>query len=388
MSLMVLGFVMAAAGLISGDDERIRASMTYGNFDSPPAHGQSAVGYLSPGIADLARDKAYRFDGGVEWPPLAALAIVFAVILFWRVWRNPEVRKGGGARWLVQWLGFVGTRIGVLRVGQVLPVPRCALGVLPVLNCQACEMANGACPIAALQVGFLHLDIPLLAVGTVVAAGALAGRWFCGWLCPFGLLEDLLGRFSTARLKAAAGWRWAPFVVLGLVAVLALAMGLAGLVESFPFCSTACPSGVVLGLAPYFLSTGKPGVQAALSQPWPAVGGMFFWLSVHAVALLVYLALKLNVSGRLFCRYLCPLGAALGLFNRWSLVRISGSGELCRACGRCLSTCPMGGTFRGEEFLSECGCIRCGACVRNCDRGNRAWVFGAGNEEGQVHGAA
>ncbi|MBM4352985.1 MAG: 4Fe-4S binding protein [Deltaproteobacteria bacterium] len=381
--LIAVALLLLVCGLLSGDWRRAADVMTYGNFDFAPSEGQSGIMYLAPGTPDLAIRKVYEFGRGILWHPLVALSTLFAIVLFWRRFRDPD-SAAGSRRWLVQWLGFVGTRVGMLRTGQVLPVQRCTLGVLPVLNCQTCEMANGACPIAAIQASLRHQDIPMLAVGVVTAAGLAAGRWFCGWLCPFGLIEDLLDRLSRDRLRLPRRLEYGRFVMLGLVVLVPIGLGLAGVVQIFPFCSTVCPSGMILGLAPYYLTTGKPAVAAILSAP-AAQPGAFAVVAGHLAGLVAYLGLALNVKGRFFCRYLCPLGAFLGLFNRVSLVRIENDPTGCGECRACVGGCPTGSAGPVDDFLAASGCIRCGRCVRACPSGNRQWTVGWGGRTEVKH---
>jgi ferredoxin-type protein NapH len=367
--LLALGLLLASVGYLAGGRTELAGLMTYGNFDLPPADAQSGIMYLAPGGPDRALDKVYRFGQGIEWHPLVALGILFGLILFWRVFRAPDLRTS--RRWLVQWLGFVGTRLGVL-----LPVPRCALGALPILNCQTCEMANSACPIAAFQAGLRHHDALLLSAGVVVAAGAASGRWVCGWLCPFGLIEELIGRLSLRRVRLPRRLEWGRFLMLGLVLLGPLALSWFGTEGLLPFCASFCVSGKILGLAPYYLTTGSPGLADVLAAPAEHGGRLALFL-FHASFLLGYLALVLLVAGRVFCRFLCPLGAALGLFNTIALVGVEGDAATCRACGRCVAACPAGGALQGDDFLARSGCIACGRCVQSCDRGNRRWRFGA-----------
>lgn len=372
--LLVASIAAIAIGVTAGDRQRVSDVMTYGNFDAPPSEGASGVMYLAPGVRDRAIEQVYRFDGPVVWHPILALGALFLIILFWRVFRSPDARAGGH-RWLVQWLGFVGTRVGMLRVAGVLPVPRCALGVLPLMNCQTCEMANGACPIGAAQAFLRYGDFPTLVVGTVTAFALAAGRWFCGWLCPFGLIEDLLDRLARDRLRPPRRLEWGRFVTLALVIVAPLLMGLAGVVSWFPFCSTVCPSGMILGLGPYYLTHGVPALGEVLADPATHLIGLGVF-SAHALGLILYLGLALNVTGRVFCRYLCPLGAFLGLFNPIAYVRVEGSPEACGACTACHGTCPAGLAPQRDDFLARTGCLRCGRCVTACASGNRRWVFG------------
>ena len=383
VSILLVGIALIIAGSLYDDVVLVSDTMTYGNFDAPPSQGQSGIAYLAPGTPDLASDKVYRFDGWVNWHPLVALSVLFVLILFWRVFRHDDLRTGS-RRWLVQWLGFVGTRIGMLRAGQVLPVQRCSLGVLPLMNCQTCEMANGACPIAAFQVALQHQSLPMLAGGIMVSSGVMAGGWLCGWLCPFGLVEDLLDRFSVDRIRLPRNLEYTRYVMLGLVVLVPLTMGLLGITSVFPFCATICPSGMILGLTPYYLTTAKPGLAAILSDP-SADWGAFGMVCAHTLGLFVYLGLALKMSGRFFCRYFCPLGAFLGLFNRVSLVQIRTDPDRCGKCTSCETVCPMGLKPQASDFLNATGCIRCGHCVNACPKDNRNWTFLPDRQQNRSH---
>ena len=98
-------------------------------------------------------------------------------------------------------------------------------------------------------------------------------------------------------------------------------------------------------------------------------GGLFQRLSggaFHRLAragLLALLLLSLLIS-RSFCRYLCPLGAIYGLFNRIALAHLDYAQESCVNCGACESVCPMG--IDPKTQFNSAECIRCGRCSRAC----------------------
>ena len=64
---------------------------------------------------------------------------------------------------------------------------------------------------------------------------------------------------------------------------------------------------------------------------------------------------------RAFCRFVCPLGAIYGLFNRFSLLGVKVETSKCTSCGRCVHTCKMDVAHVGDRE-----CIQCGECVRQC----------------------
>jgi ferredoxin-like protein FixX len=361
--LAVVGLALVVAGLLRGEMQTVRETSTYRNFDVPSA--QSGVEYLTPGVPDRANEGEYTFDGPIHTAPLVALGIVFLVFF---VLRNVgsldarlKIRRG-----LTQWLAFVVARLGMFRVAGVVPLQRCTAGIFPFLNCQACEMASGACPIGQFQTGLLQRSIPMLAIGTVVLTAALLGRWICGWLCPFGLFSDMLDRISLKRFQPAHAWRAGGYVVLAFLLVGSVVLVLVGITTQGPFCSTVCASGKIYGLLPYYVTTGWGEV---------AGGADLSALALHAALFLIFLVAAILISGRVFCRYACPLGAALGLANRLAAVQVVHRAADCNACGQCLDKCPMGIDLSEPDHLTQAGCIRCGRCVAVCKPGAREWQY-------------
>ena len=67
---------------------------------------------------------------------------------------------------------------------------------VPGLNCYSCPGATGACPIGSLQavIGSWNFKMAYYVIGFLIFVGALLGRLVCGFLCPFGLIQDLLNK--------------------------------------------------------------------------------------------------------------------------------------------------------------------------------------------------
>lgn len=232
---------------------------------------------------------------------------------------------------------------------------------LPGLNCYSCPGALGSCPVGALQAvaGDKSTNLPLYAGGFLVALGAVSGRLVCGWLCPFGWFQELLHRIPLGRKNPTVpGDR----LLRGLkYAVLAIFVLLLPMVLTNPigygdpwFCKVLCPSGTLMAGWP--LALANEGLRGSL-------GGLFAWKSLLLMAVI---AASIPI-GRPFCRYLCPLGAIYGLFNRISLYRHEWEGTLCRHCGDCRETCPMG--IDPAKTPNSPECIRCGACLKACGQG-------------------
>jgi len=345
---------------------QVREFATYRDFDVPSK--ESAVQYLSPGLPDRANEGAYHFGGKIHSEPLYALATVFLV---WFLLRNAGSLdwRMGLQRGLSQWVVFVLLRLGMFRVAGAAKIPRCAAGVVPVLNCQACEMATGACPIGQIQQSIMRKSLPAIALGTILTTGALSGRFICGWLCPCGMFSDMLDRISIKRFRPAHYWRWGGFAALGLAVVGATVLLFAGIRGQSPFCSTFCMSGKIYGLLPYYSTTAAGDVARIGGSP-----GLPVFL-FHAALFAIWILLAVLISGRVFCRYICPLGALLGTCNRIAAVRVEHVEANCTSCGRCLPVCPQGIDLANDDFLTQAACIRCGRCVSVCAQGGRRWVL-------------
>jgi len=377
--LVMVALLLVLLGTLRFQDDLIAGQMTYGNMDIP---GQiSFVNRLEPGIADLASAKTYSFDK-IRWHPLFALLVVlFPLMLFLGLYKNREYWIDGLSRVLVQWSGFVISRLGVIRAGQVYPLRRSCFGAFPFLNCQACEMTTGACPVGYLQNLLSIGTVPFYLAGVLLLFGAALGKSICGWLCPFGFVSDLFDRVCLHLWKIPRTLGYLRYWVLGLVIIGPLVYIQAGITGENFFCSTICASGKILGLAPYYLTTGSPAFFSRtgwLSDPTGA--GLAVTLQV-ALTLLILVAMLL-LSGRFFCRILCPLGGFWGLFNSVSLIRIRHRKGSCSGCGACERVCPMGVSRKFSDFLDRTSCMMCGRCITACGSGARTFAWGLSPERG------
>ena len=223
---------------------------------------------------------------------------------------------------------------------------------VPGLNCYSCSGAVGACPIGSLQ-GFLSglkFRFPYYVLGFLIFFGALLGRAVCGFLCPFGFFQELLHKLPfPIKKNSFAGdrqLRWVKYAVLLLMVVI---LPLCFALTPF-FCKYLCPAGTLSGI---LLAVHDSMLRAQL-------GGIFLWKAFVLAAVIV----GCLIVFRPFCKYLCPLGAIYGFFNRIALYRMDLDADRCVSCGKCKKVCQM-----GVDPVRECNsaeCIRCGDCVRNC----------------------
>lgn len=244
--------------------------------------------------------------------------------------------------------------------GKIYQGPLKSLCV-PGLNCYSCPGALGACPIGSLQatLGSRNFHFAFYVLGFLMIVGALFGRFVCGWLCPFGLVQDLLYKIPFfAKRKTLPGdkvLRFLKYPVLILLVIL-LPMFVVDIVgQGRPwFCQYLCPSGTLLAGWP--LAALNPSLRGA-------IGFLYAWKSFILVALI---ALSLWVY-RPFCHYLCPLGAIYGLFNPIAFTRYTVNEEKCTHCGACQRACKL--NIAADKTPNSMECIRCGACRRACPNG-------------------
>ena len=201
---------------------------------------------------------------------------------------------------------------------------------VPGLNCYSCPAASGACPIGAFQavVGSSKFRFSYYITGILILLGVLLGRFICGFLCPFGWLQELLHKIpgkklSTKKLKPLT---YLKYVILLLAVVLlpALIVNDVGMGDPY-FCKYICPQGVLEGAIP--LAAANESIRAAL-------GALFTRKLIILIAVVVLSVLFF----RPFCKWICPLGAFYALMNKVSLLGIQVDTSKCVSCGKCART--------------------------------------------------
>lgn len=231
---------------------------------------------------------------------------------------------------------------------------------VPGLNCYSCPGAAGTCPIGAMQavIGNWNFKFAFYAAGFLVFVGALMGRFVCGWLCPFGLIQDLLYKIPFPRkLRTFKGdrlLRKLKYVVL-LFFVILLPMFLVDVLgQGAPyFCKLICPVGTLEGGIPLVLLN---------KSMHGALGWLYAWKNV----LLLFTVFLSILIYRPFCKYICPLGAVYSVFNPISVFRYRIDREKCVGCGACAKVCKM--QVNPAENPNHLECIRCGQCKKACPK--------------------
>ena len=210
----------------------------------------------------------------------------------------------------------------------------------PAFNCHSCPAATFACPLGVMvNFSSLHI-IPWLAIGIIGLAALIGGRIFCGWICPFGFLQDILYKIPSPKFTLPAWSGYLKYVIL-VVTIFVIPFLIPSSV--FVFCRL-CPAGTLES-----------------SIVWRAMGVVktyppMFFIRLGILAFVILAAVAVSRS---FCRVICPLGAILALFNRISLFRAT-TIKPCSTCGVCVMHCPV--EINPVEDINTEECIKCMDC--------------------------
>lgn len=225
----------------------------------------------------------------------------------------------------------------------------------PGINCYSCPGAVTACPLGALQNAMTGQDksTAFYIIGIILLYGLLAGRWICGWLCPFGLIQELFYKIKTPKLKKSKLTRVLSHVKYFILVFFVFIIPILYSIRNIPvpaFCKYICPAGTLEGAMG--LLSNKVN-ESSLRM----LGPIFTWKFLLMVSIIVACVFIF----RFFCRFLCPLGALYGLFNKISIFGIKLDKPKCVDCGKCISKCKMDIKHVGDQE-----CISCGECIDVC----------------------
>lgn len=247
----------------------------------------------------------------------------------------------------------------------------------PGLNCYSCPGAVAACPLGAMQNAFASSGTraPFYVLGILGLLGLMLGRTICGFLCPVGLGQDLLYKIKTPKIKKSRYTRalsYVKYVILVVFAVfIPLMYGIFQNAAVPAFCKYICPAGTFgggIGLL----------INPANSDYFAMLGPLFTWKFCLLVAIIVFCVFMY----RPFCRFICPLGAIYGFFNKIAIIGVKLDNQKCTDCGLCISHCKM-----DVKHVGDHECINCGECMSVCPvkaiswKGSKLFLKGNAYEE-------
>ena len=202
---------------------------------------------------------------------------------------------------------------------------RCPFAV-PYVSCGNCPVTQ--CPGRKLWLGFWII---------LLVSAVIFGRFFCGWACPGGLVSELLGRVSLIRRKI----KGTPDKVLSSGKYLMVGISLAVF---------------------FFFNNPRWAIPIRVGDFFNSVKLTFehadnFWI-IRTLFILSGLVLGILIPG-FWCRYLCPTGGILDVFNKFSLFKYFMTKD-CDDCDKCREVCDL------ETRPLEANCTNCGACDTMC----------------------
>lgn len=224
----------------------------------------------------------------------------------------------------------------------------------PGINCYSCPGAVTACPLGSLQ-GAISKDRSTLYYvgGILLLYCVIFGRFICGWLCPFGLIQELLFKIKTPKLKKSRFTRALSYLKYVILVFFVLIVPITYALRDTPlpaFCKYICPAGTLEG--------GLSLLANKVNESYfSMLGPIFTWKFLLMLSILTGCVFVF----RLFCRFICPLGALYGLFNRISVFGIRVDQSKCTGCGLCVNRCKMDIRSVGDRE-----CIACGECIGSC----------------------
>ncbi|HDN02018.1 MAG TPA: 4Fe-4S binding protein [Candidatus Bathyarchaeota archaeon] len=266
-------------------------------------------------------------------------------------------------RRLLQLIGLFLANLGILGLSHI--------GfVYPYLYCYACPFSILGCPFGVLQNMMIVRAVPFLSVGGLFSIYLFSGRFFCGWICPIGLLTEVFhkterfvnGKLFKIKVKIASPPKPLTFVKYG---VLVVSLIVAYMFKDTYFCK-GCIAGFLVAGIPYRLRL-HIGLFSGLTLTHP--------FTIHIIIFIVIFILSLSYLGKFWCRFICPVGAMAGILNNVSLLRLEYDKSKCTGCMLCVQACPMAINPTELDAYAESDCIRCGSCVDACPSGSLRLSF-------------
>ena len=249
---------------------------------------------------------------------------------------------------IIRWTVMIGFGFMMIWGGLIFRLRMSSVSI-PILSCpwNTEQMTESSCYYLSHLDELFDLPIKsiLLFFGSTLLFIILLGRAICGFLCPMGLIQDIMDKIRRKTKTEGISANEKLYSALTPIkwAMLLIFVGLCFIGGNFcNFCPAVATSPILAGMSTSLYVSG-------FFMIFVLIGGFF--------------------KRRLFCN-ICPLGYFIGLFHRFSLFRIKKDCTACTECGACYEACPMGikqiYTERGKANVTDANCIMCGECIKCC----------------------
>jgi polyferredoxin len=229
---------------------------------------------------------------------------------------------------------------------------------------------------------FINAIIPFLPLATFFLIGGVFGRYFCGWTCPVGFFQDIIAylpvkKYYPTKNANESNSVWGLYFA-GFIIIISLFIGVSrlysisttetslsslGIISTDPLAALDPAATLVTFLSYMFFWDKIPFISANVGN----ADLVWFWLRLGIMAIVFIIPAFIP---RAYCRYICPTGAIMGKFGKYSLIGLKRNPVLCNECGDCNSICPMG--VRVMDYIDKIKdpmCIGCMDCAYACEEG-------------------
>lgn len=258
--------------------------------------------------------------------------------------------------------------------------------LFPVLWTWGFELNAVGDAFTALQIMLYNLIIPWLALTSFLITGILLGKALCGWVCPFGFIQDLIGVAKSKKkelsIRTHETMIYLKYAILGITLFVSITFSITkligihsnyeralGVFVKAPF-TTLSPGETLFAVLPQMV---QDFVKTAFETPiLDVLSGIanlppLFWAQISIMVVILVLSAYIP---RFWCRYFCPHAAVMAMMNKLSFIGLRRDPVKCTkgACRRCVEVCPMKVRLLdlAWEKISDPECIYCMKCVDAC----------------------
>lgn len=282
-------------------------------------------------------------------------------------------------RRIVQFLSFTFFSAIIFNLGA-LPL------LFPVLWTWGLQQNTAGDAFTALQFALYDAVFPWLALASFLIVGVLIGKSLCGWICPFGFVQDLVGFVKRKQADFSSRTHdsmvYMKYFVLGIALFVSVTFSVSklmgtsdgyekaiGIFTKAPF-TTLSPAETLFGTVPKMIFNFR--MALASKSVMDAMSGIstlppLFWVQFFVMAFVLVFAAFIP---RGWCRYFCPHGAIMAVLNRFSFLGLRRDPVKCArgGCRLCVSACPMRVPILDLpwEKFSDPECIYCMKCADAC----------------------
>ena len=239
----------------------------------------------------------------------------------------------------------------------------------------------------ALQYALTFWIFPYLAISIFVLFGTIFGKTSCGWMCPFGLFQDLFSYIPIKKKKVSRPTNKSlsriGLTLVIFIVIFSFIIGITysrnpteaqkaafGAGKDMPY-SVVDPVATLFATLYYYLRWGMQ--QETLG----AEIGQWRFIFFLRIFILIAILVLITLYPRAYCRWICPSGAILGIFSRYSLFGIRINKNRCvSGCNDCEQACPVQvPILTYDKDVTNKMCTNCGECIDACKEGALKLTF-------------